>query len=88
MEGITPEAYVLGLSALAGGFVMFVGIAVGFGQTLATSKAVESIARQPEATNDIRSTLILGLAMAETSVIFALIVSILLVVVNPLVGKL
>ncbi|MDR3072771.1 MAG: ATP synthase F0 subunit C [Clostridiales Family XIII bacterium] len=88
MSGISSEAFVLGLSALAAGFVMFVGIAVGFGQTQATGKAVESIARQPEAKGDIFQTLIVGLAMAETSVIFALIISILLVVVNPLVGML
>ena len=88
MTLITPEAFVLGLSAIGAAIAMLVGIGVGYGQGLATSKAVESIARQPEASGKITTTLFIGLAMSETSVIFALIVAIVLVFVNPLVGML
>ncbi|MDR1953852.1 MAG: ATP synthase F0 subunit C [Clostridiales Family XIII bacterium] len=88
MTGITPQAFVLGLSALGAGLAMFVGFGVGLGQGIATGKAVESIARQPEAKGDITTTLITGLAMSETSSIFALIVAIILTFANPLVGKL
>ena len=35
----------------------------GIGQGIAASKAMEAIARQPEASKDIRSTLILSLAL-------------------------
>jgi F-type H+-transporting ATPase subunit c len=86
--GITPQAFVLGLSALGASMAMIVGIGVGIGQGIATSKALESIARQPEAKGDITTTLFVGLAMTETSVIFALIVSLILLLANPLVGKL
>jgi F-type H+-transporting ATPase subunit c len=85
---ITPEAFVLGLSAISAAIVMFVGFGVGLGQGLATGRAVESIARQPEAKGDIMTTMITGLAMAETSVIFALIVSLILLLANPFIGKL
>jgi F-type H+-transporting ATPase subunit c len=88
MSLVTPEAFVLGLSALGAGIAMLVGIGVGLGQGIATGKALESIARQPEARGNITSTLFIGLAMSETSVIFALIVAIILVFVNPLVGML
>lgn len=88
MSGISSEAFVLGLSAIGAGMAMFVGFGVGLGQGIATGKAVESVARQPEAKGDIMPTLFVGLAMAETSVIFATIVAVLLVIVNPLVGKL
>jgi F-type H+-transporting ATPase subunit c len=88
MSGISSEAFVLGLSALGAGIVMIAAMGVGLGQGIATGKAVESIGRQPEAKGDIMSTLILGLAMTETSTIFALIVSIILMFANPLVGKL
>jgi len=88
MQLVTPEAFVLGLSALGAGIAMLVGLGVGLGQGIATGKALESIARQPEARGNIVSTLFIGLAMAETSVIFALIVAIILVFVNPLVGML
>jgi F-type H+-transporting ATPase subunit c len=88
MSLVTPEAFILGLSALGAGIAMIVGVGVGLGQGLATGKALESIARQPEAKGDLTSTLFIGLAMSETSVIFALIIAIILVFVNPLVGKL
>jgi F-type H+-transporting ATPase subunit c len=88
MEGITPQAFVLGLSALGASLTMLTGFGVGLGQGIATSKAVESIARQPEAKGDIMSTMFVGLAMAETSVIFSLIVALILLLANPLVGQL
>jgi len=87
-SGISPEAYVLGLSALGAGIAMLAGIGVGLGQGIATGKALESIARQPEAKGDIMSTMFIGLAMTETSVIFALIIAIILAFVAPGIGKL
>ena len=88
MSLVTPEAFVLGLSAIGAGIAMLAGIGVGLGQGIATSKALESIARQPEAKGDLTTTLFIGLAMSETSIIFPLIVAIVLVFVNPLVGML
>jgi len=88
MSLVTPEAFVLGLSALGAGIAMLAGIGVGLGQGIATSKALESIARQPEARGSLTTTLFIGLAMSETSIIFPLIIAIVLVFVNPLVGML
>jgi F-type H+-transporting ATPase subunit c len=45
------------------------------GQGIATGKAVESIARQPEAKNDIRGALLLGLALIEALTIYALLIA-------------
>ena len=61
----------IGLAALGG--------AIGMG--LAIAKASEGIARQPEASGNIRSTMMLGLVFIETVVIYALIVSVLLIFV-------
>jgi len=88
MNGITPEAFVLGLSAVGAGIAMIAGLGVGLGQGVATGQAVQAIARQPEARGSLMTTLFIGFAMAETSVIFALIVAIILLFVNPLVGML
>ena len=88
MSQVSPEAFVLGLSAIGAGIAMLTGIGVGLGQGIATSKALESIARQPEAKGALTQTLFIGLAMSETSIIFPLIVAIVLVFVNPLVGML
>ena len=51
----------------------------GIGIGLATGKATESIARQPEAKKDIRSSLLLGCALAEATAIYGLIVAILII---------
>jgi F-type H+-transporting ATPase subunit c len=67
---------------------MLAGIGVAMGQGNATARALESIARQPEARGNLTTTLFIGLAMMETSIIFPLIIAIMLVIVNPLVGML
>ena len=51
------------LAAIGAGLAVFVGIGAGLGMGLATGKATEAIARQPEAKNDIRSTLLIGLVL-------------------------
>ncbi len=60
-----------GLAALGLGVAAF---GCGIGQGIATGKAMEGIARQPEAANDIRGTLLLGLALMEALTIYALLV--------------
>ena len=47
---------------------------------IATGKAVEGIARQPEAEKKIRTTLLLGLAFAETTAIYGVFIGILIIV--------
>ncbi len=56
-----------------------VGGGIGIGTI--GGKAVEAIARQPEAKADITSTMILSIAFAEVTSLYALIVSILLIFV-------
>jgi len=88
MSLVTPQAFVLAFSALGAGIAMIAGIGVGLGQGIATGKALESIARQPEAKGDLLQTLFIGLAMSETSIIFPLVVAIILLFVRPLLGAL
>ena len=57
----------------------FAAIGAGIGIGLATGKATESIARQPEAKKDIRSSLLLGCALAEATAIYGLILAILII---------
>lgn len=64
-------AIVVGLAAALGAFAM--GMAI--------SKSNEAIARQPEASSQIRSGLMLGLVFIETAIIYALIVAILIIFV-------
>ena len=54
------------------------------GQGKACSKALEGIARQPEATGPISRTLFVGLALLEPLAIYVLVVSLILLFANPL----
>ena len=65
--------------ALGAAIAVFVGIGAGLGIGIATGKAVEAIARQPEAAGNIRSTLIIGCALAEATAVYGLVASILIV---------
>ena len=50
---------------IAAGIAVLTGLGAGLGIGIATSKAAEAIARQPEAAGDINKTLLLGSALAE-----------------------
>lgn len=83
MTGITPEAFVLGLSGLGAGLAMICGIGTGIGQGYAAGRAVEGVARQPEAQSDILKIMLVGQGVSETPTIFAFVVSIILMFANP-----
>lgn len=51
----------------------------GVGQGIAAAKAMEGIARQPEAKGDIRTNMILALAMMEAMAIYGLVIAFMLV---------
>ncbi len=55
----------------------------GIGQGMATAKAAEGVARQPEASGKIQTLLILGLAFIESLTIYALVIALILIFVNP-----
>ena len=82
------RAIVLGCSAIGAGIAMIAGLGPGIGEGYAAGKALEAIGRQPEAKSDITSTMILGIALSETTGIYSFIIALLLVMVNPLIGRL
>ncbi len=53
-------------------------IGAGIGQGRATASALEAMARQPELAGTIRTTMIIGLALIESLVIYSLLMFILL----------
>ncbi len=63
----------LGLAAALA--VAIATIGPGLGQGIAASKAMEAIARQPEASGDIRTSLILALAFMEALTIYGLLIA-------------
>ncbi|MBQ7455981.1 MAG: ATP synthase F0 subunit C [Clostridia bacterium] len=69
--------------ALGAGIALIAGVGPGIGEGQAVAKACEAVGRQPESQSKVRSTLILGCALAETTGIYGLIIGILLIFVAP-----
>ena len=65
--------------AIGAGIAALACIGAGVGIGIATSKAVDAIARQPEADGKIRTSLILGCALAEATAIYGFIIALLIV---------
>jgi len=65
--------------AIGAGLCMGIGaIGPGIGEGNAVGKALEGMARQPETAGTLRSTMIMGCAIAETTGIYSLVVSLLI----------
>ena len=63
--GLVSAAFVLGIAAAAG----------AIGQARAIAASVEGIARNPTAAGAIRASMIIGLALIESLVIYALVIA-------------
>jgi len=68
---------------IGAGLALIAGIGPGVGEGYAAGKALESIARQPELKSDITSTMILGIALSETTGIYGFVTGLLLIFVAP-----
>ena len=67
------------LVAIGAAVAVLTGLGAGLGISLATGKAVEAIARQPEAESKISKNLLLGCALAEATAIYGFIIGILII---------
>ena len=73
------SAIVAAAKALGAGLCMGIGaIGPAMGEGNAVGKALEGMARQPEATADLRSNMIMGCAITETTGIYSLIIALLI----------
>ena len=68
------------LVAIGAGIAVLSGIGAGIGIGMATSKAVEAIARQPEAESKIIKSLLIGCALAEATAIYGFVIGLLIVI--------
>lgn len=70
-----------GMTAIGASIAGLTGLGAAIAMGLIASKSVEGIARQPEAEKKIRSSMMLGLAFAETTAIYGVLVAILILVI-------
>ena len=77
---------------------LFTVVVSGFGIVLGTlgpvimegravNKALEGMTRQPEAARDIRTTLLIAMALLESTAIYVLLVILILLFANPLLDR-
>ena len=71
-------AIILGCCALGAGTAMIAGIGPGIGEGNAVAHALDGMARQPETAGTLRSTMIMGCAIAETTGIYSLVIALLI----------
>ena len=60
--------------AIGAAVAVLTGIGAGLGISIATGKAVDAIARQPEAESKISKSFLLGCALAEATAIYGFII--------------
>ncbi len=63
------------LIAIGAAMAVLTGVGAGLGIGIATGKAVEAIARQPEASGKIQSAFLLGIALAEATAIYGFVIA-------------
>ncbi|MDE6433234.1 MAG: ATP synthase F0 subunit C [Lachnospiraceae bacterium] len=68
------------LIAIGAGIAVLGAMGAGIGIGIATGKATEAVARQPEADGKIRTTLILGCALAEATAIYGFVIALMIIV--------
>ena len=72
MEDTAIRMIMMGVTVSVGGVAP--AIAIG----ILTSKALEAMGRNPEAANEIRTSMILGIAFAEAIAIYSLVVGLII----------
>lgn len=70
-----------GMAFLGAGIAMIAGLGPGIGEGIAAGKALEAAGRQPEHLGKLRTLMLIGQAVSETTGIYALVVAILLIFV-------
>lgn len=80
------KAIIVGCSVFAAAIIASVAaLAAAKGDSVVTTKAIESIARQPEAKQSILVTMLISVGLIESIPIIAAVIAIVLVFANPFI---
>lgn len=79
-----PQEAVAVVSIVTAGLTIAIGsIGPALGEARAVAEALRSIAQQPDEANTITRTLFVSLALIESTAIYCLVISLILVFANP-----
>lgn len=88
MADISSETLITVVTIIVAGLGIVGGtIFPALAEGKAVEKALEGIARQPEAAGDLRTTLLISMALLESTAIYCLLVILVLLFVNPLLDR-
>jgi len=75
------------VSIVTAGLTVAIGsIGPALGEGRALGQALDAISRQPDSADSITRTLFVGLAMVESTAIYALVIALVLLFANPFAG--
>ena len=81
MDELAALALANGFKAIGAGLAMAGAIGTGAGIGILENGAVQGIARNPDASGNIQTNMILGIAFAEAVAIYALVVALIILFV-------
>lgn len=88
MSEIDPKVLITFVTIIISGIGIVLGTAIpAIVEGRAVLKALDGISRQPEAANDIRTTLLISMALLESTAIYVLLVILILLFANPLIDR-
>ena len=88
MAEMDPGTLITLATIIIAGIGMVLGaIAPAIAEGRAVEKALESMARQPDAAGDLRTTLLIAMALLESTAIYVLLVILILVFAKPLLDR-
>ncbi len=88
MENLEPGTLVTIITIIVAGISIVIGTMIPtLMQGQAAGKALEGMARQPDAASQIRTTMIISMALIETASIYVLLIVLVLIFFNPLLER-
>ena len=85
---MSPELIVTITTIIVTGVGIVLGTALpALAEGKAAQKALEGMARQPEAAGDLRTTLLISITLLETTAIYILLIMLILIFANPLLDR-
>jgi F-type H+-transporting ATPase subunit c len=88
MADMDPGVLITLVTIIVAGVGIVLGTAIpAIVEGRAVLKALEGMTRQPEAARDLRTTLLIAMALLESTAIYVLLVVLILVFANPLLER-
>lgn len=88
MTDLDPGTLITLVTIIVSGLGIVLGTAIpAIVEGRAVVKALEGIARQPDAAGDLRTTLLIAMALLESTAIYSLLVILILLFANPVIDR-